>query len=171
MPTLTWKDHRLPANDIAPWDTTVMFIGPGSTIAELVKDTEDWCKSREGVDKHLMIYCHGSPAYLQICKEGLYTHTLSKLSPLKPYFDDVSIHACLIAKGAAGRAFCVKMAQVLVAPVDGAVQLQVNTGMANIYGFLDDKKYDGEYYSHLPSGERQGPMSSDIPAIIHPPLY
>src|SRR5262249_24900527 len=64
MPTLTWKDSRLAANDIAPWDTTVMFVGPKITIAELVRDSESWCKSHEG-DKHLMIYCHGLPAYLQ----------------------------------------------------------------------------------------------------------
>jgi hypothetical protein len=170
MPTLTWKDNRLPANDVAPWDTTVMFVGPHITIAELVKDTESWCKQHEGA-KHLMIYCHGSPAFLQICKEGLNTHTLGKLSPLKPYFDDVSIHACLIAKGDAGRAFCVKMAQVLLAPVDGGVELQKNTGPQTIYGFLDDEKYDGNYFRHLPSGERQGPLTSDMPQIIHPSLF
>ena len=171
MPTFTWKDSRLPASDVAPWDTTILFVGPRNTLAELVKDTQRWCEDNEGVDKHLMVYCHGAPAYLLLCKEGVYTHTLGKLSALKPYFDDVSIHACLVAKGAAGRNFCVKMAQVLEAPVDAAVKLQYNTGKSTVYGWIDDKKYDGDYYRHLPSGERQGPMSSDMPTIVHPSPY
>jgi hypothetical protein len=160
MATLTWKDSRLPANDVAPWDTTVMFVGPSIPVAELVKDSVAWCTDHEGEDMNLMIYCHGAPAYLQICKEGVYTSTLSKLAPLKPYFSTVSIHACLIAKGNAGKAFCMKMAQELVAWVDGAVQLQYNTGLQSIYGFIDDKKYDGDYYRQLPSGARQGPLRS-----------
>ncbi len=160
MATLTWKDSRLPADDVAPWDTTVMFVGPTITVAELVTDSVAWCKDHEGQDLNLMIYCHGLPAYLQICKEGLYAWNLSKLAPLKPYFSTVSIHACLVAKGAVGRAFCTKMAQVLVAWVDGAVELQSNTGLQTIYGYIDDQKYDGDYYRHLPSGERQGPLRS-----------
>ncbi len=34
MATLTWKDSRLPADDVAPWDTTVMFVGPKIPVAE-----------------------------------------------------------------------------------------------------------------------------------------
>jgi hypothetical protein len=137
-----------------------MFVGPKITVAELVEDSVRWCEGLEGQPKNLMIYCHGSPAYLQICKEGLYTHTLSKLAPLKPYFDTVSVHACEVAKGNNGRAFCVKLAQVLVAPVDAAVALQYNTGPQTLYGQIDDQKYDGDYYRHLPSGQRSGPLRS-----------
>ncbi len=172
MPTLTWKDSRLPANDVAPWDTTVMFVSPKITIAEMVRDSVSWCENNQGSDMHLMIYCHGDSAYLQICKEGLLTHNLSKLSPLKPFFDDVSIHACLVAKGTAGRAFCTKMAQVLVAPVEAAVSLQSNTGPQTLYGQIDDRKYDGAYYIHQPSGARQGPLrSSDPQPTIHASYY
>lgn len=160
MPTLTWKDSRLPADDVAPWDTTILFTGPHIPISELVADSDRWCKQNQAQDMNLMVYCHGSPGYLQICKEGLYLHNVSKLAPLKPYFSTVSIHACLVAKGSVGRAFCIKMAQVLYAWVEGAVQLQYNTGLQSIYGFLDDQKYDGDYYRHLPSGERQGPLRS-----------
>jgi hypothetical protein len=64
------------------------------------------------------------------------------------------------------------MAQVLLAPVDAAVELQSNTGPETVYGYLDDEKYDGNYFRHLPSGERKGPMRSDRETrIIHPPLY
>lgn len=162
MPTLTWKDDRLPADDVAPWDTTVMFVGPHLKVSEMVDETEKWCteSERESKPKHLMIYCHGLPGYLMICKEGLYLHTLKKLKKLKPYFDDVSVHACLVAKGKGGRDFCFEMARVLLAPVDAAVELQYNTGPQTIYGWVDDQKYDGDYYRHQPSGERTGPLRS-----------
>jgi hypothetical protein len=65
MPTLTWKDNRLNAIDIAPYDTTVMLTGPQFSVSELPQ---------------------------------------------------------------------------------------------TIYGFTDDKKYDGKYYRHLPLGERIGPL-------------
>lgn len=159
MPTLTWKDSRLPANDVAPWDTTVMFVGPTTPLAELVSDSVSWCEKNTG-SKNLMIYCHGSPGFLQICKEGVTAMNVHKLAPLKPYFDEVSIHACLVAKGQVGRAFCVKLAGVLVAWITGAVALQYNTGPQTLYGFIDDRKYDGDYYIHKPSGERTGPFRS-----------
>jgi hypothetical protein len=159
MPTLTWKDNRLPANDVAPWDTTVMFVGPTIPLAELVSDSESWCKENTG-SLNLMIYCHGAPAFLQICKEGVTGLNMHKLAPLKPYFDTVSIHACLVAKGPVGRAFCSRLALVLVAPVAGAVALQYNTGLQTLYGAIDDKKYDGDYYIHDPNGARSGPFRS-----------
>jgi Domain of unknown function (DUF4347) len=160
MPTLTWKDSRLPADDVAPYDTTVMFVGPTSPLAEMVSESVSWCKSHENQDLNLMIYCHGSPGYLQLCKEGVRYSNAGKLLPLKPYFSAVSIHACEVAKGNAGKAFCVKLAEVLAAWVEGAVQLQYNTGTQSLYGWLDDKKYDGDYYIHKPSGERTGPLRS-----------
>jgi hypothetical protein len=159
MPTLTWKDSRLPANDVAPWDTTVMFVGPQIPLAELVTDSVRWCEQNSG-SKNLMIYCHGLPGFLQLCKDGVTATNLEKLAPLKPYFDEVSIHACLVAKGQVGRAFCTKLAGVLVAWVTGAVALQYNTGPKTLYGFIDDRKYDGDYYIHKPSGERTGPLRS-----------
>jgi hypothetical protein len=61
-----------------------VFVGPKITVAEMVKDSAGWCTERDGEDLNLMIDCHGLPAYLQICKEGLTTGTLSKLAPLKP---------------------------------------------------------------------------------------
>lgn len=171
MPTLAWKDNRLTAEDMAPYDTTVMFTGPEITIAELVSDTEAWCKGLEGKAKYLMIYCHGAPGYLQLCKEGLQYKDLPKLKSLKPYFDEVSIHACQIARGQTGRAFCLKMAETLYAPVTGAVSLQGNTGVQRIYGWEDDSKYDGKFYVHSPTGEVTGPFTSDDSPIIHPSLY
>jgi hypothetical protein len=159
MSTLTWKDGRLPADDIAPWDTTVMFVGSKIPLAELVTDSVKWCEANAGA-KNLMIYCHGSPGYLQICTEGITVNNLNVLTPLKPYFDQVSIHACLIAKGTTGKTFCTKLAGVLVAWVAGAVELQYNTGIQTLYGSVDDRKYDGEYYIHKPSGERTGPLRS-----------
>lgn len=161
MPTLTWKDSRLAADDIAPWDTTVMLVGPKTPLVEMVSDSKAWCdEHKDSGSLNLMIYCHGAPAYLQICKEGLLPWNVTKLAPLKPYFDTVSIHACRVAKGQAGKAFCTKMALVLYAPVDGAVELQGNTGTQNVYGWLDDRKYDGDYYRHDPSGARAGPLRS-----------
>jgi hypothetical protein len=160
MPTLTWKDSRLPANDVAPWDTTLMFVGPTSPLAEMVSESEGWCKQNTGTSLNLMIYCHGSPAFLQICKEGITAGNMHKLAPLKPYFDTVSIHACLVAKGQTGRAFCTRLAAVLVAPVTAAVSLQYNTGIQTLYGQIDDRKYDGDYYIHDPSGARSGPFRS-----------
>lgn len=160
MATLTWKDSRLPANDVAPWDTTVMFVGPKSPLAEMIADSVKWCQEHDEGGRDLMIYCHGSPGFLQICKEGITATNLDKLGPLKPYIDAVSIHACEIAKGDIGKAFCSKMARVMIAPVDGATALQYNTGPKVLAGFLDDKKYDGDYYKHLPSGARQGPLRS-----------
>lgn len=160
MSTLTWKDSRIVADDVAPWDTTVMLVGPSTPLAEMVSESERWAMERDSGPRDLMIYCHGAPGFLQICKEGITAWNLSKLSRLKPYFDAVSIHACLIAKGQTGRAFCVKMAQTLVAPVAGAVSLQSNTGPETIYGFIDDRKYDGDYYIHQPSGARSGPLRS-----------
>ncbi len=159
MPTLTWKDSRLPANDVAPWDTTVMFVGPTTPLAELVADSVRWCEQNGG-SKQLMIYCHGSSGFLQLCKEGVTAANVHKLAPLKPYFDEVSIHACEVAKGQVGRAFCTKLAGVLAAWVAGAVELQGNTGPETLYGFIDDRKYDGDYYTHKPSGERMGPLRS-----------
>lgn len=160
MATLTWKDSRLPANDVAPWDTTVMFVGPKTPLAEMVSDSVAWCKEQDGDARNLMIYCHGNAGFLLICKENLTIANVAKLAPLSPYFDSVSIHACLIAKGTTGKAFCTKMAQVLFAPVAGAVTLQGNTGPQTIYGFLDDKKYDGNYYIHDPSGAQRGPFTT-----------
>lgn len=160
MPTLTWKDNRLPADDVAPWDTTVMFVGPQIPIAELVQDSVSWCQDLDGQPKNLMIYCHGNSGFLQICKEGVTLRNVNKLDPLRPYFDTVSVHACLVAKGNAGKAFCVKLAHVLAAPVDAAVNLQYNTGPQTIWGYIDDQKYDGDYYRHQPSGERTGPLRS-----------
>jgi hypothetical protein len=126
----------------------------------MVSDSEKWCKEHEGEALDLMIYCHGSPGYLEICKEGISAKNVTKLAPLKPYFDAVSIHACEVAKGQVGRAFCSKLALVLVAPVAGAVALQINTGLEVLSGFLDDRKYDGDYYVHQPSGARSGPLRS-----------
>ncbi|MBC7956671.1 MAG: DUF4347 domain-containing protein [Cytophagales bacterium] len=161
MPTLTWKDSRVIAKDVAPWDTTVMLVSPTTPIAEMVLDSKSWCEEhKESGSLNLMIYCHGSPAYLQIGKEGLMSWNLSKLAALKPYFDTVSIHACLVAKGQSGRAFCSAMALVLYAPVDGAIEKQRNTGPETVYGWLDDRKYDGDYYRHDPSGARTGPLRS-----------
>ncbi len=159
MPTLTWKDSRLSATDIAPYDTTVMLTGPNIPISELVSDSEQWCKEYDTA-LHLMIYCHGSAGYLQLSKEGVGAWNLPKLAKLKPYFDDISIHACSVAKGNAGRTFCFRMAHVLYAPVTAAIALQYNTGPQTIYGWLDDKKYDGDYYVHDPSGARAGPLRS-----------
>jgi hypothetical protein len=159
MPTLTWKDSRLPANDVAPWDTTVMFVGPSIKLAEMVSDSVSWCEQNTG-SKNLMIYCHGDSGFLQICSEGITVANINKLASLKPYFDEVSIHACLVAKGQKGRTFCTKLAFVLAAWVTGAVQLQYNTGTQTLYGFIDDRKYDGDYYIHKPSGERTGPLRS-----------
>ena len=159
MPTLTWKDSRLPANDVAPWDTTVMFVGPSTPLTEMVSDSVSWCKENTG-SLNLMIYCHGDSGYLQICAEGLTVANIHKLAPLKPYFDEVSIHACLVAKGQKGRTFCTKLAGVLIAWVTGAVALQYNTGVQTLYGFIDNKKYDGDYYIHQPSGARTGPFRS-----------
>ncbi len=159
MRTLTWKDSRLPANDVAPFDTTVMFVGPQISLAEMISDSVRWCEENTGA-KELMIYCHGSPGFLQICKEGVTATNVHLLEPLKPYFNEVSIHACLVARGQVGRAFCSKLAGVLAARVAGAVALQRNTGPFTIHGFLDDKKYDGDYYVHKPSGERNGPFRS-----------
>jgi hypothetical protein len=160
MATLTWKDSRLPANDVAPWDTTVLFVGPTTPLAEMVSDSVAWCKTQSGNACNLMIYCHGTPGSLLICKEGIIITNVAKLAPLSPYFDSVSIHACLIAKGTTGKAFCTRLAQVLVAPVAGAVTLQYNTGVQTLYGFIDDKKYDGNYYIHDPSGAQSGPLTS-----------
>jgi hypothetical protein len=160
MATLTWKDSRLPANDVAPWDTTVMFVGPTTPLAEMVSDSVAWCQTQSGSACNLMIYCHGNPGHLLICKEGITIANVAKLAPLSPYFDSVSIHACLIAKGTTGKAFCTTLAHVLVAPVAGAVALQYNTGVQTLYGFLDDKKYDGNYYIHDPSGTQTGPFTS-----------
>ena len=157
--TLSWKDSRLVADDMAPWDTTVMLTGPTFTVSELVAETKMWCQQQSG-DLHLMIYCHGAPGYLQLCKEGLRAANLKQLEPLKPYFSDVSIHACSVAKGQIGRAFCTKMALALEAPIAGAVELQRNTGVRSLYGWVDDKKYDGQYYVHEASGERRGPLTS-----------
>jgi Domain of unknown function (DUF4347) len=157
--TLSWKDSRLVADDMAPWDTTVMLTGPTISISELVADTKGWCQQQSG-DLHLMIYCHGAPGYLQLCKEGLRAVNIKQLEPLKPYFSDVSIHACSVARGQIGRAFCTKMALVLEAPIAGAIEVQRNTGVQSLYGWVDDKKYDGDYYVHEMSGERRGPLRS-----------
>ena len=119
-----------------------------------------WCKESTGASLNLMIYCHGSPGYLQICKEGIDIGKIYKLAPFKPYLDEISIHACESAKGLKGRAFCTRLASVLFAWVTGAVELQINTGVHTLYGWLDDKKYDGDYYKHLPSGVREGPFRS-----------
>jgi hypothetical protein len=159
MATFTWKDSRLTASDVAPWDTIVQLTGPTVPLAEMVSDTVAWCKEQTGA-MNLMIYCHGLPGYLQICKEGITLRNVSTLAPLSPYFDDVSIHACLVAKGQTGKAFCSKLAGVLFAPVAAAVALQGNTGIQTIYGWIDDKKYDGDYYIHDPSGARTGPFTS-----------
>ena len=170
---LIWKDSRLNADDIAPWDdTTVMLVGPNIPLAEMVADSAKWA-AHAGSGRYLMIYCHGAPGYLQICKEGLDLSNVTKLATLSPYFDSVDIHACQVAKGQTGRAFCTKLAQVLVAPVAGAVALQGNTGVETVYGWLDDSKYDGDYYLHDPSGARSGPLRSDSNpgGIIHPFLY
>jgi hypothetical protein len=160
MATLIWKDNRLTADDVAPWDATVMFVGPQIPLAEMVSDTVKWGEQKAGGERNLMIYCHGSSGYLQICKEGITLKNVKKLEPLKPYFDAVDIHACEVAKGQAGKAFCTKLAEVLVAPVAGAIALQGNSGVRTIYGWLDDGKYDGDYYIHSPSGERRGPLRS-----------
>jgi hypothetical protein len=160
MATLTWKDNRLAADDVAPWDTTVMLTGPRIPLSELVADSIRWGDDHEGGARDLMIYCHGAAGYLQLCKEGVAAWNLSKLAPLKPYFDGVSIHACEVAKGPSGRAFCVKLALTLYAPVTAAVGLQGNTGPQTLYGWLDDRKYDGDYYIHNPSGARTGPLRS-----------
>src|SRR5687768_4731472 len=143
MATLTWKDSRIVADDMAPYDTTVMLVGPTTTIAEMVSETEIWCKQNEGKSQNLMIYCHGLPGFLHICKDNILYANVDDLANLKPYFDAVSIHACLVAKGNYGNAFCINMGQVLIAPVTGAVELQVNTGPRTIHGWSDDTKYDG----------------------------
>lgn len=172
MQTLAWKDSRLAADDIAPYRTTVMFVGPTTPLSEMIADSVRWGETHGGSGMSLMIYCHGLPGYLQICKEGLQYNNLLKLKPLSPFFDGVSIHACLIAKGTAGRAFCTKMAQVLVCPVEGAVTLQGNSGPQTLYGWEDDEKYDGDYYVHDVAGGRTGPYRSiDVGPIIHPSLY
>lgn len=158
MPTLTWKDSRLPANDVAPWDTTILFVGPRIPLAEMITESKKWCEDRASSSLDLMIYCHGLPGWLQICKESISATNVGKLAPLKPYFNTVSIHACLVAKGSFGRAFCSTLARVLNAPVEAAVSLQYNTGPQTIYGQIDDRKYDGDYYEHLPSGARNGPL-------------
>ena len=159
MATLTWKDNRLVASDIAPYDTTVMLTGPSISLKELVAESVSWCDAASG-DLNLMIYCHGAPGFLQLCKEGVAARNVGVLAPLKPYFSTVSIHACLIAKGQVGRHFCRQLAHVLAAWVDGAVTLQGNTGRQTLYGWEDDRKYDGNYYRHLPSGEVKGPLRS-----------
>ncbi|MGH7460920.1 MAG: DUF4347 domain-containing protein [Longimicrobiales bacterium] len=171
---LIWKDSRLTAEDIAPWDdTTVMFVGPTTPLAEMVSDSAKWAQERGGSWRYLMIYCHGAPGFLQICKEGIALKNVTKLAPLSPYFDSVDIHACLIAKGTTGRAFCTKLAQVMVAPIAGAVSLQGNSGVATMYGWVDDSKYDGDYYLHDPSGARSGPLRSDSTTggTVHPFVY
>ena len=161
MPTLTWKDNRLPANDVAPWDTTIMFVSPATPLGEMVSDSEQWClQYYQSSSMDLMIYCHGSPGSLLICDENITLGNMYKLASLKPYFDTVSIHACLVAKGDTGRAFCSRLAAVLVAPVAGAVSLQYNTGVQTLYGQIDDRKYDGDYYIHDASGARSGPLRS-----------
>jgi hypothetical protein len=86
MATLTWKDSRLPANDVAPWDTTVMLVGPTTPLAEMVSDSVAWCKTQSGNALNLMIYCHGNPGSLLICKEGSTIGNVAKLGPLSPYF-------------------------------------------------------------------------------------
>lgn len=159
MPTLSWKDSRIVANDIAPYDTTVMLVSPKTSLTEMISETVSWCERNQG-GKNLMIYCHGSSGFLQICKENLTYANVNKLVSLKPYFDQVSIHACEVAKGQVGKAFCLKIAEVLAAWVAAAVLLQKNTGTQGLYGFEDDKKYDGDYYIHKPSGERTGPFRS-----------
>ena len=72
----------------------------------------------------------------------------------------VSIPACLIAKGQVGRHFCKQLAHVLYAWVDRAVTLQVNTGLQTVHGWEGDRKYDGNYFRHLPAGEVKGPRRS-----------
>jgi hypothetical protein len=136
-----------------------MFVGPTTPLVEMVSDSASWCNQNTG-SLNLMIYCHGAPAFLQICAEGVTAANMHKLAPLKPYFDTVSIHACLVAKGQTGRVFCTKLAGVLFASVTGAVELQKNTGPQTLYGFIDDRKYDGDYHIHLPSGARSGPFRS-----------
>jgi hypothetical protein len=158
MATLTWKDNRLGADDVAPWDTTVMLVGRTTPLKEMVSDSVAWCEEHATGGRDLMIYCHGSPAYLQLCKERDYAWNLNEFAPLKPYIDSVSIHACLVAKGQAGRSFCARLALVLNAPITGAIELQYNTGPYTIYGYIDDRKYDGDYYVHEPSGARTGPL-------------
>lgn len=170
MPTLCWKDNRLPADDVAPWDTTVMFVGPSTPIRELIAGTMEWGDANSG-SKYLMIYCHGAPAYLEICREGVQYKDLGLMKNLSPYFDGVSIHACSVAKGDAGKAFCIKMAQNMVAPVEAAVSLQTNTGLQTLYGWIDDGKYDGDYYIHTASGKRSGPIRSDSNPIVHASTY
>jgi hypothetical protein len=159
MPTLTWKDNRLPADDVAPWDTTILFVSATTPLSELIASSAKWGNDN-GAGKNLMIYCHGSSGYLQICKEGIQLKDLTKLASLSPFFDTVSIHACEVAKGTAGRAFCTKMAQVLAAPVAAAIQLQYNTGVQTIWGQIDDQKYDGDYFVHDPSGARSAALRS-----------
>jgi hypothetical protein len=159
MPTLTWKDNRLDATDIAPYDSTVMLVSRSIPLKELVADSVRWCESATG-DLNLMIYCHGAPGYLQLCKEGLTARNVAVMAPLKPFLSTVSIHACEIAKGQVGRYFCRQLARVLYAWVDGAVLLQGNTGRQTEGGWEDDRKYDGDYYRHLPSGEVKGPLRS-----------
>ena len=160
MATLTWKDNRLPATDIAPYDTTVMLVSASTPLTELVGDSVSWCKSKSSDDLNLMIYCHGSSGFLQLAKDGVTTRNVSKLAPLKPYISAVSIHACLVAKGQVGRAFCIGLSNVLKAWVTAAIQLQYNTGIQTINGWEDDKKYDGDYYIHKPSGEVTSPLRS-----------
>jgi hypothetical protein len=161
MPTLTWKDYRLPMDDVAPWDTAVLFAPRGTRLAELTKDSANWAEQNANRGaRYLMIYCHGSPGFLQICIEGIALKNVKKLESLSPYFDAVSIHACSVAKGSAGRAFCTKLAQILIAPITAAVELQYNTGPQTPYGFLDDQKSDGDYYTHDTAGGRTGPFRS-----------
>ena len=103
MPTLSWKDYRINLDDIAPYDTTVMYVNRGTTISELVADTERWAKAnadRGGRD--LMIYCHGNPGSLQICKEWIGIKNVKKLEPLAPYFDAVQHSRMPRCKGRRG---------------------------------------------------------------------
>ncbi len=92
--------------------------------------------------------------FLQICAEGITVANTGKLALLKPYFDKLGIHACLVAKESKGKAFCTKLAVELVAWVTGAVELQGNTKLQTLYGFIDNKKHHGDYYIHQPSGAR-----------------
>ena len=68
MATLTWKDSRIVASDMAPYNTTVMLAGKSTPIKELVADSVRWCDAASG-DMNLMIYCHGNAGSLQLCKK------------------------------------------------------------------------------------------------------
>lgn len=159
MATLTWKDNRLDATDVAPFDTTVMLVSRTTPIKELIADSANWFSNASG-DLNLMIYCHGAPGYLQLAKEGMDARNVNTMSSLKPYVSTISIHACSVAKGQVGRHFCRQLARVTYAWVDAATALQGNTGRQMIFGWEDDRKYDGDYYRHLPSGEVKGPLRS-----------